>query len=135
MNRRLLPALALTLATAVPALAAEYKVVDRIKLPDGGWDYIVSDPEHGRIIRTRTDGAGKARQEAKYEKAAKELEELDDPLKREQLRQWCEDASTQDPPRRYRSLFVREEDWEQHSPRTFESMTQTYEVGLAAIGQ
>jgi DNA-binding beta-propeller fold protein YncE len=41
----------------MPAFAAEYKVVDRIKLPDGGWDYVVSDPEHGRIIRTRTDGA------------------------------------------------------------------------------
>jgi DNA-binding beta-propeller fold protein YncE len=41
----------------VPAVAAEYKVVDRIKLPDGGWDYIVSDPAHGSIIRTRTDGA------------------------------------------------------------------------------
>jgi hypothetical protein len=57
MNRRILAALAFTVATALPALAAEYKVVDRIKLPDGGWDYIVSDPEHGRIIRTRTDGA------------------------------------------------------------------------------
>jgi hypothetical protein len=57
MNRRILAALAFTVATAVPAVAAEYKVVDRIKLPDGGWDYIVSDPEHGRIIRTRTDGA------------------------------------------------------------------------------
>src|ERR1700730_14660984 len=57
MNRTTLAALLLTVATAVPAFAAEYKVVDRIKLPDGGWDYIVSDPEHGRIIRTRTDGA------------------------------------------------------------------------------
>jgi DNA-binding beta-propeller fold protein YncE len=57
MNRTTLAALLLTVAAAVPAFAAEYKVVDRIKLPDGGWDYIVSDPEHGRIIRTRTDGA------------------------------------------------------------------------------
>jgi DNA-binding beta-propeller fold protein YncE len=57
MNRTTLAALLLTVATAVPAFAAEYKVVDRIKLPDGGWDYVVSDAEHGRIIRTRTDGA------------------------------------------------------------------------------
>jgi DNA-binding beta-propeller fold protein YncE len=56
MNRTTL-ALLLTVATAVPAFAAEYKVIDRIKLPDGGWDYVVSDAEHGRIIRTRTDGA------------------------------------------------------------------------------
>src|SRR5947208_9981765 len=57
MTRTTLAALVLSVATAVPAVAAQYKLVDRIKLPDGGWDYIVSDPEHGRIIRTRTDGA------------------------------------------------------------------------------
>ena len=59
MTRMLFAALALSAAFAAPALAADptYKVVDRIKLPDGGWDYIVSDAEHGRIIRTRTDGA------------------------------------------------------------------------------
>ena len=57
MNRRTLAVLALMAATAVPAVAADYKVVNRIKLPDGGWDYIVSDPAHGHIIRTRTDGA------------------------------------------------------------------------------
>jgi DNA-binding beta-propeller fold protein YncE len=57
MSRTTLAALLLAVATAMPAFAAEYKVVDRIKLPDGGWDYIVSDPEHGQIIRTRTNGA------------------------------------------------------------------------------
>src|SRR6266700_574981 len=57
MTRTTLAALVLSVATAVPAVAAEYKLVDRIKLPDGCWDYIVSDPEHGRIIRTRNDGA------------------------------------------------------------------------------
>jgi DNA-binding beta-propeller fold protein YncE len=57
MKRTTLAALTFTIAVAVPAVAAEYKVSNRIKLPDGGWDYIVSDPEHDRIIRTRTDGA------------------------------------------------------------------------------
>src|ERR1700722_5525673 len=59
MTRMLVAALALSAAFAAPALAADanYKIVDHIKLPDGGWDYIVSDAEHGRIIRTRTDGA------------------------------------------------------------------------------
>jgi DNA-binding beta-propeller fold protein YncE len=59
MTRMTLTALALLAGAALPALAADpsYKVVDRIKLPDGGWDYIVSDAEHGHIIRTRTDGA------------------------------------------------------------------------------
>jgi DNA-binding beta-propeller fold protein YncE len=57
MTRKLVAALTLSVAFALPAHAEGYKVIDRIKLPDGGWDYIVSDPEHGRIIRTRTDGA------------------------------------------------------------------------------
>jgi len=57
MTRMLVAALALSAALAAPALAEGYKVVDRIKMPDGGWDYIVSDPDHGRIYRTRTDGA------------------------------------------------------------------------------
>ncbi|HEY6258015.1 MAG TPA: YncE family protein [Xanthobacteraceae bacterium] len=57
MTRVTLAALALSAAFAVPASAADYKVIDHIKMPDGGWDYITSDPEHGRIYRTRTDGA------------------------------------------------------------------------------
>jgi YVTN family beta-propeller protein len=58
MTSKLVAALALSAAFAAPALAADptYKIVDRIKMPDGGWDYIVSDPDHGRIYRTRTDG-------------------------------------------------------------------------------
>jgi YVTN family beta-propeller protein len=57
MSRTLVATLALSAALAAPALAAEYKIVDRISVPDGGWDYITSDPEHGRIYRTRSDGA------------------------------------------------------------------------------
>ena len=57
MSRSMIAALVLSAAFAAPAFAEGYKVVDRIKLPDGGWDYIVSDPDHGRIIRTRNDGA------------------------------------------------------------------------------
>src|SRR5882762_10355483 len=58
MTRMLVAALALSAAFAASAQAADptYKIVDRIKMPDGGWDYIVPDPEHGRIYRTRTDG-------------------------------------------------------------------------------
>jgi hypothetical protein len=62
MSRILVTAFALSAALVAPALmtpvlAAEYKIADRISVPDGGWDYITSDPEHGRIYRTRTDGA------------------------------------------------------------------------------
>jgi DNA-binding beta-propeller fold protein YncE len=59
MTRMLIVALGFSAAIAAPALAADpsYKIVDRIKMPDGGWDYIVADQDHGRIYRTRGDGA------------------------------------------------------------------------------
>jgi DNA-binding beta-propeller fold protein YncE len=59
MTRMLIVALGLSAAIAAPALAADpsYKIVDRIKMPDGGWDYIVADADNGRIYRTRGDGA------------------------------------------------------------------------------
>ena len=53
-------------------------------------------------------------------------EDLDDPAKRERLYQWCDDASAQDPQRRYGALFVREEDWDQYPPRTFDELTRTF---------
>jgi type III restriction enzyme len=46
-------------------------------------------------------------------------EDLDDPLKWERLKVWCEDASKNDGERRFRALFVREEDWERHKPKNF----------------
>jgi len=34
---------------------AEYKIVDRIKVPDGGFDYAAFDPATGRVLLARTD--------------------------------------------------------------------------------
>ncbi len=58
MTRMLFVALGLSTALVAPALAADpsYKIVDRIKMADGGWDYIVADQDHGRVFRTRVDG-------------------------------------------------------------------------------
>jgi DNA-binding beta-propeller fold protein YncE len=58
MSRTLVVTLALSATLAAPALAADpsYKIVDRIKMADGGWDYIVADQDHGRVYRTRVDG-------------------------------------------------------------------------------
>jgi len=56
MSRTMVAALALSAALAVPALAEGYKVVDRFKMPDGGWDYASSDPEKGRIYWSRNEG-------------------------------------------------------------------------------
>lgn len=43
---------------------------------------------------------------------AKGREDLNDPLKIERLKLWCKDATEQDAPRRYRWLYVTEEEWE-----------------------
>jgi YVTN family beta-propeller protein len=56
-------ACALALALAGPAAMAQaqpapaYAVVERIKGPDGGFDYVNFDPALGRVYVSRTDGA------------------------------------------------------------------------------
>src|SRR3977135_179469 len=46
-----------SVALTAPAFAAEpaYKIVDRIKVPDGGFDYATYDAAKGRILMARTD--------------------------------------------------------------------------------
>ncbi|MEA2975977.1 MAG: hypothetical protein QOF19_1497 [Alphaproteobacteria bacterium] len=55
MTPRTIAALALTVAFAAPSLAADptYKIVNRIKMPDGYWDYASSDPDKGRVYWAR----------------------------------------------------------------------------------
>ena len=49
--------LVLAFALTTPAFAAEptYKIVDRIKVPDGGFDYATYDRATGHILMARTD--------------------------------------------------------------------------------
>ena len=55
-------------------------------------------------------------------------EDLEDPHKWERLCQWCVDATTKASPRRYRALFVREEEWEKYRPRTFKDMCKAFQT-------
>jgi DNA-binding beta-propeller fold protein YncE len=57
MTRVQVAALALSVVLASPAFAADtnYKIVDRIKMPDGYWDYGASDADHGRVLWTRDE--------------------------------------------------------------------------------
>ena len=48
-------ALALAMALAMPAVAADYKIVDKFKMPDGGWDYATSDLKKDVIYWVRTN--------------------------------------------------------------------------------
>ena len=56
MLRKVASVLVLSAAIVAPALAADYKIVNRFKMPDGGWDYASSDPDKGRIYWARNEG-------------------------------------------------------------------------------
>ncbi len=49
-------------------------------------------------------------------------EDLDDPLKIERLRQWCEDANSRQKKIAYRMLYVKQEDWEKYKPSKFSDL-------------
>src|SRR5258706_5937190 len=48
-------ALAFAMALVTPAVAADYKIVDKIKMPDGGWDYATTDFQKNLIYWVRND--------------------------------------------------------------------------------
>ncbi len=56
MKRTLLATAMLSAMVSVPAFAADdYKIVDRFKMPDGGWDYATSDLSKGLVYWVRND--------------------------------------------------------------------------------
>lgn len=57
-------------------------------------------------------------------------EDVQDARKWERLKLWCEDATVQDAPNRYRALFVRQEDWE-----ALRNPVQSLGEALAAFGE
>jgi YVTN family beta-propeller protein len=57
MKTRLLAGIALSALLSSAALGAEanYKIINRIKVPDGGFDYATFDASTGRVLMARTD--------------------------------------------------------------------------------
>lgn len=53
-------------------------------------------------------------------------EDLDDPLKIERLKQWCEDINKAQSKIRYDFIFVDEEDFRKYSPKTFEALLTNF---------
>jgi type III restriction enzyme len=53
-------------------------------------------------------------------------EDVDDPRKRERLKQWCEDASSKDPARKFHSIYIPQEKWEKYRPKTFKEMCSVF---------
>lgn len=56
MKRTVFAVVALSVVASLPAAAKDtsYKIIDRIKMPDGGFDYASADPKARRIYWTRT---------------------------------------------------------------------------------
>jgi DNA-binding beta-propeller fold protein YncE len=57
MKHMLFAALTLSASFAAPVFAADanYKIVDKFKMPDGSWDYASSDPSKGLVYFVRDD--------------------------------------------------------------------------------
>jgi type III restriction enzyme len=54
-------------------------------------------------------------------------EDLEGRHKWERLKQWCADATVKDGKRRFRAVFVQEEDWERYRPKTFQAFVSVFE--------
>lgn len=53
-------------------------------------------------------------------------EDLDVPLKRDRLEQWCEDATTYGDGVTYRPMYIQEEDWDTYRVDTFDDLTRLF---------
>ncbi len=53
-------------------------------------------------------------------------EDLTDLAKWERLQHWCEDASAHDEARSFHALYVKQEDWQAHTPRTFSQLVAAF---------
>ena len=53
-------------------------------------------------------------------------EDLTDLAKWERLQHWCEDASAHDEARSFGALYVKQEDWQAHPPRTFSQLVAAF---------
>jgi len=54
-------------------------------------------------------------------------EDLDDPLKISRLRQWCEDANNRQNKFSYKTLYIKQEEWEKYKPGTFSQLIKIFQ--------
>jgi len=53
-------------------------------------------------------------------------EDLDDPLKIERLKQWCEDANGRQKKITYKMLYVKQEQWDKYKPKDFGELVKNF---------
>lgn len=76
-------------------------------------DFIVKLPKN-RVVIVETKGNA----------------DLDTPLKIERLRQWCEDVNKMQSEMSYEYVYVKQEDFEEYRPKTFERLLEFYRNDL-----
>ncbi|MDZ4751022.1 MAG: DEAD/DEAH box helicase family protein [Flavobacteriales bacterium] len=73
----------------------------------------------GAISNYQPDFFVKVNPKLVYILETKGREDLDDPLKIERLRQWCEDATERQKRIEYKMLYVKQEEYEKYQPKSF----------------
>ena len=53
-------------------------------------------------------------------------EDLDDPLKIERLKQWCEDANQRQKKGTYKMLYIKQEEYEKYTPKDFTDLVKSF---------
>ena len=61
-----------------------------------------------------------------YIMETKGREDLDDPLKIERLKQWCDDVNRVQAGVKYMALYVRQEEFEKYKPKNFADLVKTF---------
>jgi type III restriction enzyme len=80
---------------------------------------------YGNIAPYYPDFVVKERENAIWIIETKGAEFIDDPLKFARLKQWCSDATAQNPGVTYKALYVKEEDWKKQPAKSFAELVGT----------
>ncbi len=81
----------------------------------------------GAISNYQPDFFIKVSPKLTYIVETKGREDLDDPLKIERLKQWCEDASERQKRIEYKMLYVKQEEYEKYQPKSFKELISNFE--------
>ena len=81
----------------------------------------------GSISNYIPDFAVKVDNKSIYIIETKGREDLDDPLKIERLKQWCEDATNRQNKYEYKMLYIKEDEWSKYKPTNFNKLVTIYQ--------
>lgn len=80
----------------------------------------------GTIANYYPDFFVKVDEKTIYIVETKGREDLDDSLKIKRLAQWCEDANARQKKIAYKTLYVRQEEWERYKPKNWKDLVRTF---------